>query len=220
MGVKNLQANVDSRLVANQVNGTYIANEADMIQYLEKVKTLTNGLLEVDIFAGKNCMKAMAVRYLSCLTSACRTLDGGESWAVFGEMERLRELHLETLKGLRKKLYQDAHSLFPSDCDRKTNPVGAIRGTANTTAFPKILTMSTNEQTPLSQPTSVVRNTLGKEKVPQDSGGPITDEALREYYDKNYHQILPIIAKKVHQEKVQQEKLKAVKAHLNFEETL
>ncbi|GKA86335.1 reverse transcriptase domain-containing protein [Tanacetum coccineum] len=37
MGVKNLQENVDSRLVANQVNGTYIAKEADMIWYLEKV---------------------------------------------------------------------------------------------------------------------------------------------------------------------------------------
>ncbi|GKB06657.1 reverse transcriptase domain-containing protein, partial [Tanacetum coccineum] len=37
MGVKNLQANVDSRLVANQVNGTYVAKEADMIRYLEKV---------------------------------------------------------------------------------------------------------------------------------------------------------------------------------------
>ncbi|GJS27550.1 reverse transcriptase domain-containing protein [Tanacetum coccineum] len=36
MGVKNLQANVDSRLVANQVNETYIAKEADMIRYLEK----------------------------------------------------------------------------------------------------------------------------------------------------------------------------------------
>ncbi|GJZ77024.1 reverse transcriptase domain-containing protein [Tanacetum coccineum] len=44
MGVKNLQANVDSRLVANQVNGTYVANEADMIRYLEKVKALTGGL--------------------------------------------------------------------------------------------------------------------------------------------------------------------------------
>ncbi|GJZ77988.1 reverse transcriptase domain-containing protein [Tanacetum coccineum] len=43
MGVKNLQANVDSRLVVNQVNGTYIAKEADMIRYLEKVRTLTNG---------------------------------------------------------------------------------------------------------------------------------------------------------------------------------
>ncbi|GKG55041.1 reverse transcriptase domain-containing protein, partial [Tanacetum coccineum] len=27
MGVKNLQENVDSRLVANQVNGTYVAKE-------------------------------------------------------------------------------------------------------------------------------------------------------------------------------------------------
>nr|GEW55908.1 reverse transcriptase domain-containing protein [Tanacetum cinerariifolium] len=42
MGVKNLQANVDSRLVANQVNGTYVAKEVDMIRYLEKVRTLTN----------------------------------------------------------------------------------------------------------------------------------------------------------------------------------
>nr|GEY23232.1 hypothetical protein [Tanacetum cinerariifolium] len=42
MGVKNLQENVDSRLVANQVNGTYIAKEADMIRYLEKVRTLTS----------------------------------------------------------------------------------------------------------------------------------------------------------------------------------
>ncbi|GKC54606.1 reverse transcriptase domain-containing protein [Tanacetum coccineum] len=57
--------------------------------------------------------------------------------------------------------------------------------------------MSTNEQTPLSQPTSVVRNTLGKEQVPQDLGGPISDEALREYCDTNYHQILPIIAVKI-----------------------
>ncbi|GKC54113.1 reverse transcriptase domain-containing protein [Tanacetum coccineum] len=42
MGVKNLQANVDSRLVANQVNGTYVAKDTDMIRYLEKVKTLTD----------------------------------------------------------------------------------------------------------------------------------------------------------------------------------
>ncbi|GJT58882.1 reverse transcriptase domain-containing protein [Tanacetum coccineum] len=41
MGVKKLQANVDLRLVANQVNGTYVAKEAGMICYLEKVKALT-----------------------------------------------------------------------------------------------------------------------------------------------------------------------------------
>ncbi|GJR55336.1 reverse transcriptase domain-containing protein [Tanacetum coccineum] len=40
MGVKNLQANVDSRLAANQVNGNYIAKEIGMIKYLEKVKNL------------------------------------------------------------------------------------------------------------------------------------------------------------------------------------
>ncbi|GJS77216.1 reverse transcriptase domain-containing protein [Tanacetum coccineum] len=79
--------------------------------------------------------------------------------------------------------------------------------------------MSTNGQTPLGQPMSVVRNTLGKEPVLQELGRPISVEALREYCDRNYHQILPIIAEKVHQEKVQQEKLKAVKARLNFEET-
>ncbi|GKG14824.1 reverse transcriptase domain-containing protein, partial [Tanacetum coccineum] len=42
MGVKNLQANVDSRLMANQVNGKYVTKEADMIRYLEKVRTLTS----------------------------------------------------------------------------------------------------------------------------------------------------------------------------------
>nr|GEW07288.1 reverse transcriptase domain-containing protein [Tanacetum cinerariifolium] len=79
--------------------------------------------------------------------------------------------------------------------------------------------MSTDEQTPLSQPTFVVRNTLGKEQVPQNLSGSISNEAPREYCDKNYHQILPIVAEKVHQEKVQHEKLKAVKARLYFEES-
>nr|GEU32218.1 hypothetical protein [Tanacetum cinerariifolium] len=40
--------------------------------------------------------------------------------------------------------------------------------------------MSTNEQTPLSQPTSVVRNTLRKEQVPQDLDMPAFDATLRE----------------------------------------
>nr|GEZ26553.1 reverse transcriptase domain-containing protein [Tanacetum cinerariifolium] len=42
MGVQNLQANVDSRLIANQVNGIYIAKESSMIKYLEKVKNLAS----------------------------------------------------------------------------------------------------------------------------------------------------------------------------------
>nr|GEZ87345.1 hypothetical protein [Tanacetum cinerariifolium] len=38
--------------------------------------------------------------------------------------------------------------------------------------------MSTNEQTPVSQPMSAVRNTLGKEQDPQDLGRPASDAAL------------------------------------------
>ncbi|GJZ00526.1 reverse transcriptase domain-containing protein [Tanacetum coccineum] len=46
MGVNFFQANVDSRLVANQVNRTCIAKEPGMIKYLEKVKNLTNTFKE------------------------------------------------------------------------------------------------------------------------------------------------------------------------------
>ncbi|GJV95177.1 reverse transcriptase domain-containing protein [Tanacetum coccineum] len=43
MGVKNLEAKVDSRLVVNQINRSYVAKEQSMIRYLEKAKTLTSG---------------------------------------------------------------------------------------------------------------------------------------------------------------------------------
>ncbi|GJU23298.1 reverse transcriptase domain-containing protein [Tanacetum coccineum] len=49
IGVKKLQTNVDSRLVANQVNGSYIAKEPGMIQYLEKVKTLSSSFKKFSI---------------------------------------------------------------------------------------------------------------------------------------------------------------------------
>ncbi|GJT92814.1 reverse transcriptase domain-containing protein [Tanacetum coccineum] len=42
IGVKNLEAKVDSCLVANQINGSYEAKEQSMIQYLEKAKALTD----------------------------------------------------------------------------------------------------------------------------------------------------------------------------------
>nr|GEV45223.1 reverse transcriptase domain-containing protein [Tanacetum cinerariifolium] len=41
MGVKNVQVNVDSKLVPNQVLGTYVAKEDNMIKYLEIVKGLS-----------------------------------------------------------------------------------------------------------------------------------------------------------------------------------
>ncbi|GJR60724.1 hypothetical protein Tco_1502886 [Tanacetum coccineum] len=45
-----------------------------------------------------------------------------------------------------------------------------------------------------------------------------SDAALREYCDRHYHQLLPIIDENIHQEKVQQEKLKEVKARLKLKE--
>ncbi|GJV25915.1 hypothetical protein Tco_1378610 [Tanacetum coccineum] len=58
----------------------------------------------------------------------------------------------------------------------------------------------------------------GKEKSQENPNEPASNAALREFCDKNYNQLVPILAEKMHQEKVQQEKLKAVKARLNFEE--
>ncbi|GJT30907.1 hypothetical protein Tco_0911182 [Tanacetum coccineum] len=60
----------------------------------------------------------------------------------------------------------------------------------------------------------------GKEIPQENLDGSASDADLREYCDKHYNQLLPILAEKTHQEKVQQEKLKAVKARLNFEEVL
>ncbi|GJW96227.1 reverse transcriptase domain-containing protein [Tanacetum coccineum] len=49
IGVDNLQANVDLKLMANQVNGSYIAKESGMVQYLNKVKTLARSFKEFSI---------------------------------------------------------------------------------------------------------------------------------------------------------------------------
>nr|GEX91625.1 reverse transcriptase domain-containing protein [Tanacetum cinerariifolium] len=49
MGVKNVLVNVDSKLVANQVLGTYVAKEDNMIKYLEIVKGLVSGFTTFSI---------------------------------------------------------------------------------------------------------------------------------------------------------------------------
>nr|GEX09871.1 reverse transcriptase domain-containing protein [Tanacetum cinerariifolium] len=49
MGVKNVQVNVDSILVANQVLGTYVAKENNVIKYLEIVKGLVSGFTTFSI---------------------------------------------------------------------------------------------------------------------------------------------------------------------------
>nr|GEX75091.1 reverse transcriptase domain-containing protein [Tanacetum cinerariifolium] len=43
MGVKNVHVSVDSKLVANQVLGMYVAKEDNMVKYLDKVKSLVRG---------------------------------------------------------------------------------------------------------------------------------------------------------------------------------
>nr|GEY42440.1 reverse transcriptase domain-containing protein [Tanacetum cinerariifolium] len=43
MGVQNVHVSVDSMLVANQVLGTYVAKEENMVKYLVKVKSLVRG---------------------------------------------------------------------------------------------------------------------------------------------------------------------------------
>nr|GEW75428.1 reverse transcriptase domain-containing protein [Tanacetum cinerariifolium] len=49
MGVKNIQVNVDSKLVANQVLGTYVAKEDNMIKYMEIVRGLVSGFTTFSI---------------------------------------------------------------------------------------------------------------------------------------------------------------------------
>ncbi|GKC09362.1 hypothetical protein Tco_1000972 [Tanacetum coccineum] len=91
---------------------------------------------------------------------------------------------------------------------------GAIRGTLTQPRFSKKLIMSTHEQI-TNNPTSAVRNTGGR-NGPQGLEEPMSDEVLREMCDKNYHQLLPLIAEKMQKEKEQKDKLNAVKARLIY----
>ncbi|GJW67698.1 hypothetical protein Tco_0122122 [Tanacetum coccineum] len=76
--------------------------------------------------------------------------------------------------------------------------------------------MSTHEQI-TNNLTSAVRNTEGR-NGPQGLEEPMSDEVLREMCDKNYHQLLPLIAEKMQKEKEQKDKLNAVKARLIYGE--
>nr|GEU69060.1 reverse transcriptase domain-containing protein [Tanacetum cinerariifolium] len=49
MGVKNIHVSVDSKLVANQVLGTYVAKEENMVKYLDKVKSFVRGFTNFSI---------------------------------------------------------------------------------------------------------------------------------------------------------------------------
>nr|GEX81974.1 reverse transcriptase domain-containing protein [Tanacetum cinerariifolium] len=49
MRVRNVHVSIDSKLVANQVLGTYVTNEENMIKYLEKTESLTSGFANFSI---------------------------------------------------------------------------------------------------------------------------------------------------------------------------
>ncbi|GKA88111.1 reverse transcriptase domain-containing protein [Tanacetum coccineum] len=49
MGVRNVHVSVDSKLVANQVLGTYVTKEENMVKYLEKTKSLISGFANFSI---------------------------------------------------------------------------------------------------------------------------------------------------------------------------
>ncbi|GJY22695.1 hypothetical protein Tco_0396353 [Tanacetum coccineum] len=72
--------------------------------------------------------------------------------------------------------------------------------------------MSTHSGPSPTAPTSVVQNTVGREKEmsQRNLNRPASDAALKEYCDKHYNQLLPILAEKMHQEKrVQKSRTKA-----------
>ena len=68
-----------------------------------------------------------------------------------------------------------------------------------------------NGPTP-TQERSAVRNTSGKENG-QGTNEPLPHEAIREFCDKHYDQFLPLMAEKVHQEKLRQ-----VQTRLDFDQ--
>ncbi|GJS65518.1 reverse transcriptase domain-containing protein [Tanacetum coccineum] len=49
MGVRNVHISIDSKLVANQVLGTYVAKEENMVKYLKKTKSLISGFANFSI---------------------------------------------------------------------------------------------------------------------------------------------------------------------------
>ncbi|GKD49833.1 reverse transcriptase domain-containing protein [Tanacetum coccineum] len=49
MGVRNVQVSIDSKLVANQILGTYVSKEENMVKYFEKAKSLISGFANFSI---------------------------------------------------------------------------------------------------------------------------------------------------------------------------
>nr|GEY50888.1 reverse transcriptase domain-containing protein [Tanacetum cinerariifolium] len=93
IGVKNVQVNVDSKLVANQVLGTYVAKEDNMIKYLEIVK----GLVLVEVLENKSIKEKEVVAMIeedgpTWMTQLVDYLNGG---VLPGDKKEARKLRLK-----------------------------------------------------------------------------------------------------------------------------
>ncbi|GJV20780.1 reverse transcriptase domain-containing protein [Tanacetum coccineum] len=106
MGVKNLQANVDSRLVVNQVNGMYVAKEADMIRYLEKVRTLTNSFKAFSIRQVPRKLKEKSISEVEILVVMEEV---GDTWMtlIFNYLEKgTLPADVKKARAVRRKSWQ------------------------------------------------------------------------------------------------------------------
>ncbi|GJU98425.1 reverse transcriptase domain-containing protein [Tanacetum coccineum] len=120
MGIKNLQTHVDSRLVANQVNGSYIAKEPGMIQYLEKVKTLTSSFKKFSIKQVPRSENKKADALRSCSMQA-----GPRS--VVAKAIRTRyywpTMHKDARKVIRECQDYQVHRPVPRNPQQKLTPI-------------------------------------------------------------------------------------------------
>nr|GFA16848.1 reverse transcriptase domain-containing protein [Tanacetum cinerariifolium] len=104
MGVKNIQANFDSKLVANQVLGAYMAKEDNMIKYLDITKGLVSGfktfsisqvlveVLETKSITGKEVTAVIEEEGLTWMTKLVNYLKEG---ILPGDEKEARKLRLK-----------------------------------------------------------------------------------------------------------------------------
>ncbi|GKD19658.1 hypothetical protein Tco_1208816 [Tanacetum coccineum] len=77
--------------------------------------------------------------------------------------------------------------------------------------------MSNHEHPTPSHPRFDVQNTIGKDKqTPQGSARTTSAVDLKEFCEKHYEKLLPIMADKYEYEKKKKEKLEEVKSRLDF----
>nr|GEW76504.1 reverse transcriptase domain-containing protein [Tanacetum cinerariifolium] len=93
MGVKNIQANFDSKLVANQVLGAYMAKEDNMIKYLD----ITKGLVLVEVLETKSITgkEVTAVIEEECPTWMTKLVNYLKEGILPGDEKEARKLCLK-----------------------------------------------------------------------------------------------------------------------------